>query len=367
MALKDVSVLLVEDDPVFRNIVSSFLVRQGAQVREADNGEGGLSQFKTYPFDVVLADLSMPVMGGLDMIREMAKLDPSVSYIVISGNNVMADVVEALRIGACDYLVKPVVDLFAIEQAIKQSLPQVDSTQVLSEQLDELTYQEFNEHLNLLEKNTEAAMNIQQQLFPASTIQYPSAQVHYSLFKLQGLSSYFIDSTLVGDSHLIMYMAHFQQEDHSSAIASVLLRSLVNLELKHYRSTGSQTILDPYCMLSHLNEKVVKSGLGISINIIYVSVELTHYRAAIGQAGNSLRCYLRNNQGLSPLALQETVQLGLVNWTEPSLQYRTLEYGESLCITSHHPEHKALLLNNEFSGLTFRDDVPAGGFTEITF
>ena len=365
MALKDVSILLVEDDPVFRNLVSSFLVRQGASVKEADNGQIGLSLFKSHTFDVVLADLSMPVMGGLEMLREMSKLDPGVASIVISGNNVMADVVEALRIGASDYLVKPVADLFIIEQAIKQSLTLGQTSQVLANELDELTYQEFNENLALLEQNTEAAKNIQQQLFPASTIVYPNAQVNYSLFKPDGISSYFIDSTLVGDKHLVMYMAHFHPEDHNAAIASVLLRSFVNQKLKRFRSGINQTILDPFSMLSYLNERMVKSGLDIYVDIVYVVIELTHFRAAIAQAGHGLRCYLRNAEGLTPLALPETLQLGVLNWGQPSTQFRTLEDGERLCIATGHSEHRLLLLENAFCGLTYQQNVPPGGFAEL--
>lgn len=137
MALNDVSILWVEDDPVFRQIVATFLSGRGAQVVQAGDGEQGLIHFKQQRFDIILADLSMPKLGGLDMLKEMSKLEPLVPSIVISGNNVMADVVEALRIGACDYLVKPVADLFIIEQAIQQGLQRHQLDDISQTDLDE--------------------------------------------------------------------------------------------------------------------------------------------------------------------------------------------------------------------------------------
>ncbi|NMH65586.1 response regulator [Shewanella salipaludis] len=365
MALKDVAVLLVEDDPVFRQVVASFLCSRGASVCEAADGEQGLSKFSQQRFDVVLADLSMPVMGGLDMLKAMSGLDARVPSIVISGNNVMADVVEALRLGASDYLVKPIPDLYIIEQAINQCLAEVTHTDPVLSQLEELSYQELNDNLALLEQNAQAAKSVQQQLFPASNISYPHAKIDYSLFKDNDISAYFIDSTMVGSEHLILYMAHFHPEDNRAAFGCVLLRSFVNQKLKLFRNGLSKTIIEPFNMLSYLNERMVKSGLDIYVDIIYISIELTKFRAGIAQAGQGLRCYLRNNEGLSPLALPESLQLGILDWGKPSIQFRTLMPGEQLCIATHDPLHKRLLLQNQFKGLVYDVNIPAGGFIQL--
>ncbi|WP_249554528.1 response regulator [Shewanella sp. 10B] len=366
MALNDVSILLVEDDPVFRQIVATFLIGRGAEVVQACDGEQGLSIFKQQRFDIILADLSMPKLGGLDMLKEMSKLEPLVPSIVVSGNNVMADVVEALRVGACDYLVKPVPDLFIIEQAIKQGLQRHYSDDVTQAEFDALSNQELKDNLVLLEQSVEAAKQVQQQLFPASNISYPTAKVDYSLFKSSDISSYFIDSTMVGSDYLIMYMAHLYPEDNRAAFACVLLRSFVNQKLKSYRSGQSKTIIEPFNMLSYLNERLVKSGLDITVDIIYVAIELTRYRAAIAQAGKGLRCYLRNDEGLSPLALSESLQLGMLDWGKPSIQFRTILPQEQLCIATSEPEHKQQLLENQFKGLVYDPQLPAGGFMQLS-
>ncbi|SUJ08189.1 Transcriptional regulatory protein fixJ [Shewanella putrefaciens] len=110
------------------------------------------------------------------MLKEMTKLEPLIPSIVISGNNVMADVVEALRIGASDYLVKPVSDLFIIEQAIRQALHKILGDEPIQAEIDALSRQELSDNLALLEQSVEAAKQVQQQLFPASNISYPRRQ-----------------------------------------------------------------------------------------------------------------------------------------------------------------------------------------------
>ncbi|MEC4726481.1 response regulator [Shewanella sp. D64] len=367
MALKDLVILLVEDDPVFRRIVASFLDSRGATVLEADDGEQGLDRFKQYAIDIVLADLSMPIMGGLVMLKKMSEINSSVPSIVISGNQVMADVVEALRIGASDYLVKPVADLFLIENAIKQCLDEGHMKDVQLEDIEELSYQELQDNLALLEQNAEAAKSVQQQLFPPSQINYPTARIDYSLFKTDEVSAYFIDTVNVGDKHLVMYMAHFHPQDNRAAFGSVLLKSFVNQKLKLFRDGSTLAIIEPYNMLCYLNERMNKSGLDIFIDIVYIVVELTQYRASIAQAGHGLRCYIRNSEGLMPLALPDSLQLGILDWGQPSSQFRTLMPGEKLCISSSAPEHKQMLLADHFSGLTYDIQMPPGGYVQLSF
>ena len=367
MALNELVVLLVEDDPVFRRIVASFLDSRGATVLEADDGEQGLDKFKQYAVDIVLADLSMPIMGGLVMLKKMSEINSSIPSIVISGNQVMADVVEALRIGASDYLVKPVADLFLIENAIKQCLDDRHMKDVQFKDMEELSYQELQDNLLLLEQNAEAAKSVQQQLFPPSKIDYPTAQIDYSLFKTDDVSAYFIDTANVGDKHLVMYMAHFHPQDNRAAFGCVLLKSFVNQKLKLFRDGSTQAIIEPYNMLCYLNDRMTKSGLEIFIDIVYVVVELTQYRASIAQAGHGLRSYIRNSEGLTPLALPDSLQLGILDWGQPSAQFRTLMPGEKLCISSSAPEHKQMLLDDQFFGITYDTKIPTGGYVQLSF
>ncbi|GGI67392.1 response regulator [Shewanella gelidii] len=368
MALSDISVLFVEDDPVFRSLVSAYLVKHGAKVTEAEDGEVGLQYFLTQTFDVVLADLSMPNMGGLEMLRELQKANSQVPAIVISGNNVMADVVEALRVGASDYIVKPVSDLETIETAILQAIkvpPQ--SEEELQQHQEEQSYKELQENLQLLERDTSAASSIQQQLFPSHCIDYPQANLKYSLFNSDEVSDYFIDSRLVDSQHIVFYMVDMSSNSSQSTFASVLLHSLVTEKLTSFQAGESATVLQPFGMLSYLNEKLLVSGLELDMDIIYVSIDLENLRVAIAKSGNTLRCYIRTEQQLTPLILADTPELGTLDWGEPSSQFRTLSKSEALCISTTHPIHKQSLLHNEFCGHCVSPNLPEGGFIQLSF
>ncbi|MCL1036527.1 response regulator [Shewanella submarina] len=365
MALPDVSVLLVEDDPVFRKLVADFLHSRGAAITEACDGQDGIDKFQRADYDVVLADLSMPNLGGLDMLKEMSRLKPGTPSIVISGNNVMADVVEALRIGANDYLVKPVMDLLAIEQAIHQCL-QHRMAQPLTADLEMLSHQELEDNLELLSQNAQAAGQIQTQLFPEPVQKSALAEVSYTLFKQSEVSAYFVDSAMIGKRHMMIYMAHFNPEDNRSAFASVLLRSFINQKLKAHRNGANSVVLEPYNLLCYLNDRLVKSGLDLTVDMIYLVVDTEQHRVAIAQAGQGLRCYIRNSEGIMPLAMHDSLQLGILGWGKPSSQFRSLEIGESLCIVSHAAEHKERLLGNRFTGLTYDSGVSGGGYIQLS-
>ncbi|GGB48377.1 response regulator [Shewanella inventionis] len=371
MALTDVKILVVEDDPIFRQVVVDFLQGQGACVQQACDGPEGITLFSQTTFDIVIADLGLPILGGLPMLRQMQSINPAIPSIVISGNDIMSDVVEALRIGASDYLTKPIADLFIIEQAVVQAILTATTTMNAAGQshlheMNELSYQELTDNLYLLEQNAQAAKSVQQQLFPASHVHYPKAAIDYSLFKNNDVSAYFIDSTMVGDNHLVMYMAHFDPEDNSAAFGCVLLRSFVNQKLKLFRNGLSTTLIEPGNMLTYLHKRMVRSGLHILTDIIYVSIDLHQHIVSVGQAGNGLRCYLRQDNHLMPLVLPHALQLGDINWHQAGLQRRTLLMGEKLCIGTYHQQHKQQLLNNRFTGLIYQPDIHAGGFMQLS-
>lgn len=371
MALTDVNILFVEDDPIFRQVVADFLQGQGARVQQACNGSEGLTLFSDKIFDIVIADLGLPVLGGLPMLKQMQSINPAVPFVVISGNDVMSDVVDALRIGASDYLTKPIADLFVIEHAITQAMltaamPLNVAGQSHLHEMNELSYQELTDNLQLLEQNVQAAKSVQQQLFPASHVNYPNAVIDYSLFKNNDISAYFIDSTMVGERHLVMYMAHFHPEDNSAAFGCVLLRSFVNQKLKLFRNGLSTTLIEPGNMLGYLHKRMVRSGLHILTDIVYVCIDLQQRVVAVGQAGNGLRCYLRHDNHLMPLVLPSALQLGDVNWHQVGVQRRELQLGEKLCIGTYHQQHRQQLLDNRFTGLIYQSDIDAGGFMQLT-
>ena len=101
------SVLIVEDDSALRHTVASTLGALGFEVREASNGEAALAELRSRSIEVVLLDLNMPGIGGMQTATKMRSLYPSIAIIVLTVRDHDDDRVQALDAGADDYVTKP--------------------------------------------------------------------------------------------------------------------------------------------------------------------------------------------------------------------------------------------------------------------
>ena len=123
-------VLVVDDDPIAAESLAEFLHAEGHIAATAFNAEEALAALaqtggseRGGPFNIVISDVSMPGMGGIELLRRIGKEHPGVVVIMLTGYGTIESAVEALRLGAVDYLTKPVVDSelrLAMERAIRQ-------------------------------------------------------------------------------------------------------------------------------------------------------------------------------------------------------------------------------------------------------
>jgi PAS domain S-box-containing protein len=117
-----VKILLVDDEELIRLNLRALLEDLGYLVAEAADGREGLDVFDREQPDLVLADLTMPVMDGLSMIAELREKSFETPVVVISGTGSMHDAVDSLRVGAWDYVMKPVTDAEGLDITIRQAL-----------------------------------------------------------------------------------------------------------------------------------------------------------------------------------------------------------------------------------------------------
>lgn len=103
-------ILMVEDDCVSRNYLYTFLQQKGHTVITAENGSAALDYFKAQLFDLVLADIKMPELNGIELLRKISiyKTERDFDVLIITGHGDMETAIESLRIGASDYLLKPI-------------------------------------------------------------------------------------------------------------------------------------------------------------------------------------------------------------------------------------------------------------------
>jgi len=132
------TILIIDDEP---GILSSFawlFEDCGYTVFTASNGQEGLDAFNRTGPDLIFTDLRMPVMDGLDFLRAVKALDAEVPVIVISGNGAIADAIAAIKLGAYDYITKPVINMAELEIVARRALDSVElrrETNVLRQKL----------------------------------------------------------------------------------------------------------------------------------------------------------------------------------------------------------------------------------------
>ena len=134
------TILVIDDETIVRQSLCDQLEDLGFRVLEAENGQLGVDLIEQHDPDLVLTDLRMPEMSGLEVIQHSKLMKPNLLIIVISGAGHIGDAVEAMRLGAYDYLVKPVKGLDVLHHTVTKALER--SAELIAQQHDAVEFEE---------------------------------------------------------------------------------------------------------------------------------------------------------------------------------------------------------------------------------
>jgi DNA-binding NtrC family response regulator len=130
--------LILDEDRIILQSLSQFLVREGYEVRTTDAPDDALAQLESHQFELLIADVNMPGVKPADFLRDVRRRFPQTVVVVITGYGSIEGAVEATKMGAFDYLTKPIVDdeiRVVVEKAIRQQSLLFEN-QTLKQQLD---------------------------------------------------------------------------------------------------------------------------------------------------------------------------------------------------------------------------------------
>jgi DNA-binding NtrC family response regulator len=114
-------ILVVDDELFVRELLFEFLSKEEYEIVLADCGEKAIEVIKSQPVELALIDLKMTGMDGIETLKKIKELNPSTLSLIMTGYPTLESSIEALRCGACDYVIKP-FKLMNLKESVEKAL-----------------------------------------------------------------------------------------------------------------------------------------------------------------------------------------------------------------------------------------------------
>lgn len=271
MSLTDATLLVVDDEQAVRDSIVAYLEDSGYGVLEAENGQQALALYEQKAPDLIICDLRMPVMDGLSLLSRIMEQTDEVPVIVVSGAGVMTDVVEALRLGASDYLMKPIVDLGVLEHSVERALERsllVRENYRYRVEL-EARNQQLQDHVDRLKLDLQAGRAVQQRLLPAFDLTHDHYRISHQMVPSNYLSGDLVDYFQVIPGKLVFYMADVSGHGASSALITLLIKNQIDRLRDEMENDASDAILIPAQVLRQINLELIRTQTGKHATMFY--------------------------------------------------------------------------------------------------
>lgn len=264
------TLLIIDDDEVVRLSLADYLEDSGFNVLQASNGQQGLEMFEREQPDLIICDLRMPQVDGLTLLRRISELSIDTPVLVLSGAGVMSDVVEALRLGAADYLIKPLEDLMVLEHSVNRALDRArlrlenDRYRVKLEN----TNRELQASLSLLQEDQNAGRHVQMNMLPVTPWETEGLNFAHEIIPSLYLSGDFVDYFRIDEHRVAFYLADVSGHGASSAFVTVLLKFMTTRLLYESKRNGTLPEFKPSDVLGHINRGLLDCKLGKHVTML---------------------------------------------------------------------------------------------------
>jgi len=250
----------------------------GFKVHDESEGRTGLAWFEKNRPDLVLTDLRMPDMDGLSILGAVKEIDEDVPVIVVSGMGMVNDVAEALRLGAADYLTKPITDMEVLVHSITRSLAlyrlHIENRRYRSEL--ESANRELKEYIRVLERDQQAGRQVQSNLLPPTPVKLNNLNIAHKIIPSLYLSGDFIDYGVLFDRYVAFYLTDVSGHGASSAFVTVWLKQRVNRLFREKEALEAGELGNEMSkMLQIVNKEIIRSKFGCHLTC-FVGILDTH-------------------------------------------------------------------------------------------
>lgn len=333
MSDASLKILTIDDEAGIRSAIGAYLEDSGFEIIEAENGRIGIEQCRSQKPDLVLCDLRMPEVDGLEVLATLGSEFPDMPFIVVSGMGGLGDAIEALKLGAWDYITKPIQDMAVLEHAIRNSLERSRLLQQNEEYREHLeaANSQLKRSLQQLRDDEEAGRKMQFQLLPGNNALIHQCEYSRLLMPSMYLSGDFVDYFQIDDHRSGFYMADVSGHGVSSAFVTVLLKSYMRGYLEDFRQKNDDVILNPGGVLTRLNQTLLENHLDKYLTMFYCIVDASAQTLRFSNGGHFP----------SPLLFDGEQTVYLVNKNKPVGLFRDSSYTVE---EIHMPEQFVLAL-----------------------
>lgn len=300
--MSDLRVLVVDDEDLILKVMKSFFLRRGDQCETAENGVEALRLVKDRSFDLILSDISMPGINGLELIRQIKQLQPKAVCILMSGLGTRGDIIAALKIGVFDFIDKPIPDLAALTMVVDRA---AESGRLVRERdtlLDSLRQQnskleysllrlheafgQLQQQEEALESDLKKAQRVQRKFLPAG---FPRTD-GYDLFgyyaPCEQLGGDFFGTMPLSDGRMALYLVDVAGHGVSAAMITVTFREL--MRARRRSSSDDKLFGEPAEVLRYMNEALLEEDFDppIFVSMVYAVIDPRSGEISVSCAGH---------------------------------------------------------------------------------
>lgn len=251
------TILTIDDDAHTRQYFRLVLEENKYRVLEAEDGATGLRIMNEDVPDVVLLDLRMPTMDGMDVLQQIRAISTEIPVIVVSGTDSIDEVVLSLRNGAWDFILKPLSSYNILVHQIEKVLERAR----LKKQNRE--YQTLLEDaVRTLEDDLKAGKEMQLKLLPKPELQIGNFRFNSLMLPSLYLSGDFLNYQPLNPRYTLFYFADVSGHGVSSALITVFLKHFFAGLIQNFLSGDNNDILHPDKVIAGLNKKILEERFG---------------------------------------------------------------------------------------------------------
>jgi len=248
-------ILIVDDEPVFRAMLDNFLTSLGATLLSANDGMDALALFKKTEPDLLICDIAMPKLNGLQLIEQLRSQGNTLPILVISATENMSEIAKALRLGVQDVLLKPVNDIERLRETVYACLYPIMFNSRVEE--EERLFQDWD----ALALDPQSASRLLHELQPPVQQVIAQCRINYRQLISADKPGLVLDIAPLSEHELAFYCLDVTRSGDNGVLAALLLRALFNGLLQEQLSHYNQGLPELGGLLKKVNQLLRQANL----------------------------------------------------------------------------------------------------------